>query len=208
MPKYPKYTEEEIDFIREYYPTHTAQETLIALNEALGTNITLAGLLHRVKKYRIVGTKNPKFKKGHKPWNKGISVKTERPDVYAKYLERERNEALIEGGKRTWFQAMPVGTERMFKGEWYIKVGLPSEWETKARYVWQQANGKLKKDERILYLNGDKSDWRLENLALVNNKIIARLNRYSLISENADLTKCAVTRAKILQVIKELEAEK
>jgi hypothetical protein len=50
------------------------------------------------------------------------------------------------------------------------------KWQYYHRYVWEQANGKIPPKHNLIFLNGDKFDFRLENLKLLSNKELMSKN--------------------------------
>lgn len=201
--KYPRYTDEELDFLREYYMNHTMDETHKAFCEKFGGGYTKAQVKHRIDKCGVDFEKDTKFKKGIVPWNKGQSIKETRPDIYKKYFGRKRCETPCGCIN----QGVPVGTVTQTKKGFYIvKVAEPSKWIPRAKAVYEEYhNVKLKKGEKLLHLDGDSANDDINNLLLVNNKIICRLNKNGLIFEKGELTKSAAYQQMILQKIKEIE---
>ena len=131
------------------------------------------------------------FPKGHEPANKGKKMP---PDVYEKCKA-----TMFRAGERppTW---KPVGSERIsVDGYIEIKVAEPNKWKIKARYLWEQAAGeKLSRNDSIVYLDGDKQNLELSNLAKISRSDLARMNQNHLFYENQELTKIGITIAKLL----------
>lgn len=197
---YEEYTHEQIEFLKEYYPDHSLKETHSKFCELFG-EYTLSQVKHRIFKHKIKTKNVGKFEKGVIPWNKGLNVKEERPDLYERMKEFNKNGL---NGRSNWYTPLPIGTE--VKRDNTIVVKTEEGWMNKGRYVWEQHyKTKLSKEEVILHLNGNPYDCSIENLMLVNNKIIARLNKKSLITADAEITRSAVINAMLQQKIHEME---
>lgn len=131
------------------------------------------------------------FQKGHVSANKGKKMP---PEVY----EKCKATMFRAGGiPPTW---KPVGSERIsVDGYIEIKVAEPNKWKIKARYLWEQATGeRLSRNDSIIYLDGNKQNLDLANLAKVGRADLARMNQNHLFYENQELTKIGITIAKLL----------
>lgn len=83
----------------------------------------------------------------------------------------------------------PVGSTRITKdGYIEIKVKDPNIWKLMHRVVWEKENGPLKKNEAIMFLDGNKTNCELSNLKKIRRKDLVRYNQKGIRFENADLT--------------------
>lgn len=65
----------------------------------------------------------------------------------------------------------PVGHTRVDKdGYTYIKVAEPNVFKLKHRVLWEEAHGPIPRGSIIQFVNGDKSDIRLENLQIISRE--------------------------------------
>ena len=108
----------------------------------------------------------------------------------------------------------PIGYERISK-EGYIEVkiamrrsdtGNKNNFVAKHRLIWEQANGPIPKDCKVIFLDGNKRNFALENLALVTNAENLELTRNGLRSENLSLAETGLLVAK--SIVKTREAKK
>ena len=81
-------------------------------------------------------------------------------------------------------------------------------WKRKHLWIWEQANGPVPKKHVVIFLDGDKLNCVLENLALVAKEENAQLNQLNLRSQNPEMTKTGIAivrhRLAIYKRIKEL----
>ncbi len=79
--------------------------------------------------------------------------------------------------KKPSFLFKPVGTERIDKNG-YVRVITESGEKLKHRLVWEEKNPPVKPDEIIIFLDGDKTNISLDNMALVKRKYIGAINEF------------------------------
>jgi hypothetical protein len=94
---------------------------------------------------------------------------------------------------------LPVGTERSDKyGLTRIKVSdKPAVWRYKHAVLWTEAHGQVPAGHNVIFADGNKQNFSLDNLVLVTNAELAYLNRKGLIYGDTDLTKTAVVLTKL-----------
>lgn len=184
-----KYTDEEHNFLRSFIPGHTYKEIVKAYNEKFTEPITQTRVKGYMANHKINNGLTGRFKKGNIPVNKG------KKGVCAK------------GCERTWFKknnlphnTKPVGYERITK-DGYIEVKIkmrPSRpdcndnFKAKHHIVWEQANGPVPKGYKLTFLDGNKQNCNLENLALITNKEHLYLTRSGLRNKNPQITETGI----------------
>lgn len=148
-----------------------------------------------------------RFQKGIIPWNKGMK-------------------GLDIGGKETQFKKgrnphnyKPLGSERVADGYVLIKtsektnhiilrIGNNSisiteerrghnQWREKHVLIWEAANGPRPAGHAIIFGDGDKRNFELDNLILVSRAQLSVLNHLGLIYNNAELTRTGLIIADI-----------
>lgn len=162
------------------------------LNQTFGTSYTKDQMKAYYARFKLDSGLKGYFKKGHVPFNKGMK-------------------GLQQGGKETQFKPghmpknyMPVGTERInTDGYVEIKVADPRTWKGKHHIIWEEVNGVVPEGHALIFADGDRLNVALDNLILVSRKELAMLNKYRLISKDADLTKTGVIIADVVLKIGE-----
>jgi hypothetical protein len=115
----------------------------------------------RLRGQRGVATR---FVKGQAPPNKGLRRPGWGPGrMKATQFKKGEN-------PHTW---VPIGTERVRDGYRWRKTRddqQPSRfnWQLVHHVVWIEANGPIPSTHRVVFVNGDATDLRLENLACVS----------------------------------------
>lgn len=100
--------------------------------------------------------------------------------------------------------SLPVGTERWKDGYLYVKVAdnpLPKNftvaqirenWVVKHRLVWESAYGKIPDGKLIIFLDGDRSNFDLENLYCIDRKITTVMMRNKWFTNSKEHTLAAI----------------
>jgi len=163
------YTPEEILFVKKNLRGRSYIEMTKMFNERFGLGLTLkqmGALTYKHKLYNGIGIYRP----GHVPANKG---KTHKP---------------WQGNYK------PIGSERIQQGYVFIKVSnrrKPAQrnWEAKHVGIWKAANGKVPKGHVVIFADGNKRNFALDNLLVVSRKELVVMNRNRLIFPHRDLTR-------------------
>lgn len=189
-----RYTYEEREFLKDFIPGHYMKEIAEEFNKRFENPITVEQV-----KYYMYNNKMPNglkgcFPKGNVPHNKGAK------GICAK------------GCEKTWFEkghlphnTKPIGYERITR-DGYIEVKVkmrPSRpncndnFVAKHRLIWEEAHGSIPKGCKLMFLDGNKQNVELSNLALVTNGEEAVVNRRGLKSNDPELTKVGIALAKV-----------
>lgn len=196
-----KWLEEEIEFIREIYPFYENKEISKMIKDKFGFDVSTRNLQNVRNKYKIPKKVIPNsgcYRKGDEPWNKG------------KVMSDEVKEKV----KGTWFKKgqipknhKPVGSTRVDRdGYKLIKIAEPNKWALYHRRLYEETHGeKLKKNEAVIFADGDKTNFDLDNLVKVSRANLLYINKNKLIFENSELTKSGVNVSKVAEKIIKLE---
>jgi len=181
------YSSEEVCFILSIYQGVGHQEITDCVNERFGLKLTKNQIKGFLANHHLNTGRTGHFEKGHEPQNKGAH-------------------ACALGCEKSWFQSghipanhRPVGSERINVGGYTeVKVAEPKKWRMKHVQVWEAENGPLPKGHAIIFGDGDKTNFALNNLVLVTRGELAVLNQKGLIQGNADLTRTGVLIARVI----------
>lgn len=117
-----------------------------------------------------------RFPKGHVPANKGLRRPGWAPGRMreTQFRKGERSGVAV----RLW---KPIGTERVSKDgylERKVNDDLPLQrrWRAVHLVIWEAEHGRLPKGHAVVFLNGDKSDIRLDNLGLISRQALMARN--------------------------------
>jgi len=103
---------------------------------------------------------------------------------------------------------VPVGTINCTTdGYPKIKVADPNVWELLHRKTWIEHNGSIPKGHSIVFLDGDKSNYDISNLACLSKNEVVRMNQNKLFTSDAELTKTGIGLTKLTNKIREVEKD-
>jgi hypothetical protein len=171
------YTSEEIRFVEKNIRGRSYVEMTKLVNECFRLRITLKQMETLLYKHGLrngIGS----FRPGHVPANKG------------------KTHSARQGNYK------PVGSERTDGGYIVVKVSdrknrYHKNWKAKHRMIWEKAHGKIPRGHKVIFADGDRSNFDLDNLVLVSRSELAVMNHLGLISGDKDLTKAGKTVADI-----------
>ena len=148
-----------IDFIREKSHTVFRKELVDLFKDKFGVDTTVNSLKWLCGKYNITGKKN--FQKGVCP-HKNIKYN--------------------------------IGDECFLAGEWRIitsieeNVPILKRCDYKKRVIWKDAYGEIPNNSCLIYLDGDKRNCTLDNIACVPLLWMRVLNQNGWLNGNKEVT--------------------
>lgn len=154
------------------------------------------------------------YKKGHVPVNKGLK--------WDEYLTKEQQQKSLKTTYKKGHKshnAVNVGDEAMRctshdEGYVYVKVcdgKLNKNWKPKQQVIWEKKYGEVPKGHKVIFLDGNRFNFDINNLAIVTNGEELHINKLNLVSGNPELKKTAVlavkTRFKTLEKERNMKNE-
>lgn len=135
-----------------------------------------------------------RFEKGHIPASKGKKMPAE---VYEK-----SKHTLFKKGRQP-ANHREVGSERTnVEGYVEIKVAEPSRWQLKHRAIYENYhNVRLKSTDVVIFLDGNKQNFDIENLALIDREINLIMNHDGTRFADAEITRTEVNIARLKKAI-------
>lgn len=101
-------------------------------------------------------------------------------------------------GLKKTYRRYKIGDEVVLKnGSVKIKVAHPRTWMYKHRYIYEQAFGKIPKNHLVIFLDGNKQNFSLDNLALIDEQTASILKFKGLMADTKELTETGILIAKI-----------
>ena len=183
------FTEEEKAYMREIAPGHSQEEIAELFNAKFQDAIDINQVGRFIRKFKLYTGRIGRFPKG--------------------YDSRYRLQKGCHIGKETEFKKgamppryMPVGSTRVNSdGYTLIKIEDPKKWRSLHVYEWEKVNGPVPKGSVVIFGDGNKQNFAIDNLILVKQSELAVLNRRHLISTSTELTKTSVAFVKLKEKI-------
>ncbi|MBC1922973.1 HNH endonuclease signature motif containing protein [Listeria grayi] len=185
------FKEQEVAFLYEHYKGRSNKELTELLNTTFKTNFTVQQVKGYKSNHHLNSGLSGHFKKGHIPSNKGTKG----------FYNSGGNSGSFKKGNIPK-NHLEIGSE-VLRSDGYIavKVKEPNVWKLKHRLIWERKYGEIPPGQVLLFLDGNKQHVTLDNLALVDKKLMATLNRNQLLRSNKEETKVAIRIAEIYQAI-------
>ena len=183
------WSKEEKEYISEIAFGHNVKEIQKMMNEKFNYDYTKAQIKGALSRYKLKTGFDGRFAKGHTPMNKGT-----------KGMSKANKTSFKKG--HTPLNYRPIGSERInVDGYVEIKIADPNVWKLKHRVIWEQHYGPIPNHQPIIFLDRNKSNLDINNLAMVTNRQLLFLNGNKLIKSDAELTKTGINIAKIKEKI-------
>jgi len=184
-----KYTPEIIEFIRKNVKDYTDKQIASLINVKWSLGINEVSVTNAKARYGIrTGFGRGYFIKGHVSSN---------PIKKGEHLSRGTE--FKKGGFS--HNRVPIGTERINPDGYHeIKTqdGKQNKnWELKHRLIWEKMNGPIPKKHRIVFLDGNKDNLDIGNLALMTYGQTAVMSKRNLFFKVPELTKLGSIIAEI-----------
>ena len=187
-----KWTDEEKEYLASIVKDSTYKEITEKMNDKFEYDFSEGQIKGAMARYKLATGTGGYFKKGSTPWNKGLKG----------YI----------GANKTSFKKgtippnqVPIGTESITKGGYIkVKVGEPNKWKLKQRYIYEQHYGEIPNNYNIIFADGNKMNFDIDNLIAVSKSEMLILNNNNLRFEDKELTKVGVNIAKVIDKAKKV----
>ena len=188
------WSDEEKQYLAEITPGRGHKEIQSMMSCKFGFDYTHHQIKGAITRNKLNTGRTGRFEKGRATWNKGT-----------KGLTKANVTSFKKGQKPHNYK--PLGSERITKdGYCEIKVSdTGRRWRPKHVLIYEKHHGKVPKGSAVIFLDGDKRNFDIDNLYLVTRSQLAMLNKNSLIQKDADLTKTAINVVDLMKKISAME---
>ena len=194
-----KRTPDEIRaYITENVTGRSRQELADMVNAKFGTDYTAVRIASCLKNWGLRNGLTGRFQPGHVPPNKG------------------KKGYCAPGSKKTQFKpgilpanSKPIGYERINRdGYTEVKVRMRKSrpncndnFVLKHRLIWEQTNGPIPDGYIVIFKDGDKSNFNLDNLMLITKAENAVLNQSHLRSSEPEFMETTILLADLKSAV-------
>ena len=188
------WSDEEKQYLAEITPGRGHKEIQSMMSCKFGFDYTHHQIKGAITRNKLNTGRTGRFEKGRATWNKGT-----------KGLTKANVTSFKKGQKPHNYK--PLGSERITKdGYCEIKVSdTGRRWRPKHVLIYEKHHGKVPKGSAVIFLDGDKRNFDIDNLYLVTRSQLAMLNKNSLIQKDAELTKTAINVVDLMKKISAIE---
>lgn len=193
-----RYTKEHIDYLKEITSNHTSKEIVRLFNNKFSLNKSKRQVDEARWKRGINLSKENKptaFQKGVSNINKG-----------KKGLQSSNSGSFKSGINNKRYRS--IGSEGLDTGYITIKIADPDVWQRKHIILWEGVNGPIPINHRVIFADGNKRNFKLDNLLLVSIGQLNRLSLNGLKTNDTELTKSMLNVVKIYEAIDERMKDK
>lgn len=194
-----KWKQEEIAWLRDNVPGRMKKESYPDFIKAFkADDVTFCAYIGATKRYGAESGIDTKKKKGCTPHNKGKKLT---PEQY----EAASHTFFKRGSKPS--NTIPIGGEKIASGYTWVKVAdkpnarMQENFRLKHHMLWEEHYGPIGEDELVIFLDGDPTNIRIENLQKITKREHHILNRKHLRHSDPDITRTGVATAKLMDVI-------
>lgn len=186
-------TNDQIDFLKSIYKGISNRECTRLINEQFGLSLTCKQVKSQKNRLKLDSGLDGRFKKGNKPNN--CFKKGERVSIETEFKKGNK--------PHNW---VPVGTERVkTDGYVYVKIsdvrgqkyGHRINWKQKHIIIWEKAYGPVPKGSCLIFLDGNKLNTDLDNLACITLTEKLIMCKKHLLYNDPYLTKIGISIAKL-----------
>lgn len=189
-------TDEQHKWLVENVKGVSNEEITRRINEEFGASFTVSQMKSYKHNNGISSGLTCHFEKGHIPAIKGKKLPK---DVY------EKAKATMFKKGHMPANTNPIGTEKTLSdGFVWIKVNnVPKakktvNWKQKHVLLWEQANGKIPENHIIIFLDGNRENFDLDNLKMISKATNVRLNKNHLRYKEKELTEAGIAVAELM----------
>lgn len=187
------WSDKEKEYLERIVEGNSYKKILELMNNKFEYKFSMNQITGAIKRYNLTTGRTGRFEKGRVSWNKGTKGLT------------SANKTSFKKGI-TPPNYRQVGSERItIDGYTEVKVKDPNKWRLKQQIIWEAHNGEIPKGSTVIFADGNKLNFDIQNLLLVTRKQLLTLNRYGLIKQDAELTKTGINIADLISKINEVK---
>ena len=188
-----KWTDKEKEYLTQICKKNDYDTILKMMNDKFECSFNRRQIISFMRRNKLKSEaikNNGRFSKGMTPWNKGLS-----------YMPNNKETRFQKGNIPHCHRE--VGSERIIRdGYIEIKVAEPNVWDLKHRVIYREHYGEIPNGHNIIFADGNKMNFGIDNLIAVSKAEMLILNNNNLRFEDKELTKVGVNIAKVIDKAK------
>lgn len=196
-----RFTAEERMFLEQFVPGHSHKEITAEFNKRFPPGVKESQIKSAIKRYHLNTGHTGRFEKGQDSHNKGQKM--------LDHVYQAAEPTMFKPGNLP-HNTLPVGTElELPDGYLWVKINdIPKakknvNWKQKHRLLWEQNYGPIPEGHLVIFKDGDRRNFALDNLACISKQVNLWLSRKHMRFEDADLTEAGIAVAKVMSAVQE-----
>ena len=194
-----KYSEEEELFLQSNSSTMTKTELMELFNKTFDCNLKEDAITMHCWQRGYKAQSDGKFKEGSVPWEKTIGGKDAYMEKHRQGVKNSPNKIYWEKGN-TPHNTKNIGEESIRHRNTVIKT--ENGWQIKQNYIWEQHYGKVPRNHVVIFADGDKTNFGIDNLRCVPNRTFIKLHRNDWLNSGKEIVDVATTFCTLENMIK------
>ena len=188
-----RWSNEEKEYLKEIVLGKSYKEIASLMKDKFNYDFKTSQIQSAIKRYGLTTGRTGYFEKKSIPWNKGIKG-------YMVANKTSFKKGIIPQNIK------PIGSERIDNREGYTKVKIgESKWELKHKVIYEKHYGKVEYGYTVIFLDGDNTNFDIDNLYKVSRHQLLLLNQHKLIYNNKELTKAGIEVANLIIKTRQLK---
>lgn len=212
-------SQEELNFIKENCSKLCTNDLTRALNNKFHNDRSISSIINNCRKYgwKIKQENDYFYTLEEDEWLLANSLLMDRVELTEKFnakfnknkkcdsIKTRCNRILkvganVEKGRRrasdSW--SMPIGYEKIDRdGFTRVKIsneyrGNTKNWKLKHHLIWEQKFGEIPKGHIIIFADGDKSNFNIDNLICMESKLGIMMNKYGFYGYGREVTLASI----------------
>lgn len=211
------YTKEQVEWIKENAYGHRHKELAEMFNEKFGTNLTMQQMRRALQVRKIKnGLHQSDLTKEMQTFifenYKGISnqelVDRLNKKFGTNFNRKKMKDFKWRNGLKSGIKITPYKRQELLseitdaRGYTFVKVD-EYKWIRKQRYIYEKYIGKIPKGHVVVFKDGNRQNFDLDNLMLADLKLLGRIS--SLMTDDAELNETIILNGKLKIKIEEVE---
>lgn len=200
-----------IDFIKKHAKGTSNQDLTNLFNNYFKSRFTVQQIKAVKLRNKIKSGLTGHYQKGNIPLNKGKKW----DEFMSKEGQANSRKTTFKKGDKPFNTAKIMAEVEREDGYLYRKIkdtnypGLSRyNWKAVHHIIYEEKHGKIPESHKIVFADGNKKNFDINNLILVSNSQLLILNKKGLITSDPEITKIGVNTAKVIDKINNLNKRK
>ena len=199
------FNDEQRQFIKDNYLGISSDQLTKMLNDKFGTQFEVKSIMNFKQNNKLKSGVEVQWKKGHVPHNKGQKMSQERYEKQKPFMFQK---------DYTPIHNKAIGSERVVR-HGHIQVKVTDEkhkgkknWKYKHHLVYEQHYGSIPEGMVITFVDGDCTNFDIDNLVAVKNADLVWLNKHGMKFKDRELLESSISLGRLSMAVNEKKRQR